>query len=1077
MILEVLERSNNYPVNIIILHLISFRMLVYVEYLYKEVTFFVPVMQLTNGRYRILIHLEMRKDSLVFDEHEKVPYSICQNGIAEAVNLSRSRTSEIIRDMVDDDLVEEQVRRVAGLKRRRKVYTLTQKGVKKAEDIRDKLKDKTVVVRRESNEYEVDLEKINSCIDSREPLLIALNNVDDNNVIDLRSKKKMKEDVFVGRNDEIKTLMRTFNRVKDGESQTVLIKGKAGIGKTRLVNEFITKTISEEVDFIHGKAYYESLEPYLPFKEAFKQCVSKNDYRPLQFSEGDNGSESSSNYDVRSGNERDLIFSETTENIRSLAEKKPLVIFIDDIQWADKATLILFHYLAEKLKDTSILLIGAYRPEDIGSDDFPTEVIQRMRREYLFEEIELESLKLEDTKEIIQSLIDRLDIPEDFVQMIYDTSEGNPLFMEEFVRQMLDDEIVDPKNNKFPCKTDEIDLPKVVNDIISRRMNILSKENLRVLQIGSIIGEDIPFSLLQSVSDMDSFDLLEYVDTLTGAGIWESQQDEDLFSFTHGLIQLTVYESIPEHVRNMLHEKVAQSMVELYQEDLKDHYSDIGYHYRKAGEYSQGLNYYLKAGERAEEVYAYEDSVEMYKEALSLSDEEDENRWEIYERLGDVHRVMGKYDQSEKYYGKIDKDSVEKKTQQRIFRKEAQVYESEGQFDKALEKIKEGSSDRFEENIETCRLYNLEGLAEIRQGKYDSAEKVLTKALKVCKEYGGDQEYSDISIGLGNVHLYKGETDDAIEHLKESLKTFERIDNTRGKSTALNSLGIVYLNKGELDKSLDYYKRSLEIRRKRKEKRDIFSTLNNMATIYLKKGNLEKAFNDYKESLEAWEEMGDKQGIAISLINLGEYHIKKGELKKALEKQEESLEICKEINFKKGQAASLSNLGAIYLLRNKIEKARKSYRECQQICEKIGYRSLLPDPIRGQALILLRKGRLEKALKKAKHALEISEEIEARVEEGISCRVLGRIYRNMDDQERAKEEFEKSEEILGEAGEKPEYAKLIYHYSLLLKDMGEKERYEEYLNNSYSMFKEMEMDPWINRIENRLDVKMYDQKR
>ncbi|MFW6142208.1 MAG: tetratricopeptide repeat protein [Candidatus Saliniplasma sp.] len=1011
-------------------------------------------MHLNKGRYRILIHLEIQMDSVGFETYEKVPYSICQNGIAEAVNLSRSRTSEIIRDMIEDDLVEENVRRVVGLKRRRKVYSLTRKGLKKVKEVKDRLGNKKVTVKRESAEYEVELEKIDTFIDSRKPLLIALNNLNEDDVIDLRASEKKRKEVFVGRSDEINYLLKILEKSNSNEPSTVLIKGKAGIGKTRLVNEFREKTLSENVIFLDGKAYYESSEPYLPFKEAFKDLERKSE--PLQFSNRHlDESEDSRFYEEELDNTRDLVFSETAENIKSLAEDKAMAVFIDDLQWADKASLVLFHYLSDKLRETQVMLIGAYRPEDIDDKDFLKEVIQRMRRQHLFEEIELEPLKVEDTKEIIQGLIDRVDVPNDFVKMIHDSSEGNPLFVEEFVKQMLDDEILDPKNNKFPTKKDDVEIPKVINEIIDRRIKRLSKQNLRVLQIGSIIGEEIPFSLLISVSGMDSFDLLEYVDTLTGTGIWGVESDEDMYYFNHGLIHLTVYEGIPDQLRKEIHGKVALSMEDVFEGDIEDHYSDIAYHFKEARKYNKSVDYYFKAGKRAEDVYAYEDAVEMYDEALKLS--EKRSRWKILEKLGDVHRVVGKYDDSLEYYKEIIKKDLGKNVQQRIYRKEAQVYESEGRFDEAVNIIKEGLSDVYEKNVETCRLFSKKGLAEMRQGKYEMALDDFKEALETCKDFGGDREYADIYLGLGNIYFYMGEIDKSIKYLDRALDKWEQVGNRRGKSSTLNSLGIVHLNKGNLDKALEYYEKSLDIRKQRKEKRDIFSTLTNIGTIYLRKGELEKAFDHYNDSLKVWKEIGDKQGIVISLINLTEYHIKMGELDKALQKQTKSLEICRAINFKKGEAAGLSNIGAIYLKKGDLKKSKEKYERCLELCEDIGYRSLLPDPLRALSEINILEGDLDESLKNVKKALKISKDMDADLKESVSHRILGMVYREMGKNDKAKKEFEKCRDMLEDVGDRPELAELYYQYSILLHQMGEKQNGNKMMETAHSMFEEMGM--------------------
>jgi len=1025
----------------------------------------------TKGREKILLHLEAQKNFKEIEDHGDAPYGMCQKGIAKAVDLSRNRTSEIIRDLVKQGLVKENIHRVVGLDRRRKVYSLSSQGHKKAKKLRSKIENERVKIITDSSVSEIKLKQVDSYIRSQDPLLVALNKLDEEGKIDLTKEEYTQKEIFAGRKEEISILLDKLENIKEVERKTILVRGNTGIGKTRLIKELEKKALGYGFEFFTGKGLYERSEPYLPYKIAFESLKDTEKIYPLPLDMTDERLHNLPGKEVKD-ERRYTIFSDMTENIQTLSEDRPLVLFIDDLQWVDRVSLMIFHHLSERLKKYPVLLIGAYRPEDVDDDDFLKEMLQRMNREHLYEEVELEGLTWEDTKEIIQGQIGRADIPDDFVEMTHGTAEGNPLFLKEMVKQMLEEGILDPKKNKFPSKTEEMKLPKVVTDIIERRIKRLDNENLKILRLGSVIGEKVSFSLLLDLSGLDSFDLLEYIDILTGLEIWEEDSGEDTFSFSHGLIHLAVYEDIPKKMREKLHKQVAEAMEDVFKENLKEYFSDIGYHLKLAEEYGRGAYYYLKAGERAEQVYAHEDALKMYEEALELVKKTDKKRLkiDILERLGDVNKTIGDYDKSLKYLEMVPKKEIEPEHQQKIYRKIAGVLEREGEFRIALQILEKGLTDVFEKSPETCRILRKKGNAEMRQGEYEMAEKDFLAAIDIAKEMGEDKELAKIHTGLGNVYFYKGAYDKAITHLNKSLKMSRDNGDLGGEASTLNSLGIVYLNKGDLETSLDHYNKSLEISEKMGDKRDINSTLNNIGTIYLKRGEMEKAKEHYKRSLEIWEEIGDKQGIAISLINLGEYYLRKDELEKALKLQQESLDISKTINFKKAEAAILSNLGKIYLIKKEIKEAKKAYSKCLKICEDIGYRSLIANPMRGLAEVTFLEGDLEKASKKAFEALSISSEIGNKTEEGKSHRILGMIYREKGELDKAKEEFEKSKKIFEEIGDKKELAVLLYRYSFLLKDMGDHSGKNESLNEAFSIFKDMGMKYWIKRCEQELDL-------
>jgi len=1031
-------------------------------------------MKLTRGRFRVLLHLENHNDSITLDDSESVSYELCQKGIAEAVNLSRSRCSEILGDLIEKGLLKENVRRVVGLKRRRKVYSLTTKGLEKAKKIREKLAKEKVFLKKESSEFEVELRNVDSYMNSQHGFITVLNKISDERVMDLTQEGEQKKEKFVGRNHERKFLLKKLNQLKNDGLQTILIKGKAGIGKTRLVNEFKRKVVSEGFEFLSGKGHYDSSEPYLPFKEAFK-AYNKGDGNilgSLELLEGDTEAKNKNQNFKEIEHKRDLIFSKTLTNVKELAQNRPMVIFIDDLQWVDRATLMFFHYFSDRLDDVPILLIAALRDQIISQDDFVVEVLTRMRRENLFEELELGPLKWEDVKEIAQGLIGTIDVPNDFVQLVYDTSEGNPLFLKEIIRQMLDDGIVDPNNNEYPTKKRDIELPIVVGDIIERRIKRLNQKDLRVLRLGSVIGEEIQFSLLQSVIDMEPFNLLESADILTGTGVWEDEPEEDIFYFSHGLVRKFVYENIPNSLRKNLHNRVAKSMEKEFEDNLEKYYTDLGFHYKRTDEFLEGFEYYQKAGEEAEGVYAHEDALEMYKKALELVKKGnlgEKKRWKTFEKLGDVYKTLGNYEASLEHYKKIRHDKIKSKWTQRIYRKIACVYQRKGEFHKAIENVKKGLTKQCEENIEICRLLYRKGFAEMRQGKYEQAEKDFLKSLNIGENFDNDREHAELHQGLGTVYTYKGEYKEAINHLKTALERWESIGDIEGESSSLNYLGVVYLNKGDLDKALEYYEKSLELRRKVDDKKDISTSLNNLGTIYSKKGDVKKALNYYQRSHEIREEIGDKRGIAVSLLNIGGIYLKEGDLSLALKKHNECLEICEEIKFKRGTATGLANIGTIYLQRNNYDEAKEKYVRSLELCNEMGYKQLKPYVLNGLAEIYIQENDIEKALEKSKEAKKISKKIESREKEGISNRVLGMAYRAKEEWDKAKKKFEKGREILEDIGEKRELAELLFQYALLWKDMEEDKKKKDYMTKALSMFEEMGMELWIEKCKDELE--------
>jgi len=1027
-------------------------------------------MGIAVGRNKILLHLQTDRS---INDYKETPYQFCQKGIAEAVDLSQSRTSLILKELIEADLIKEDTSHITGLVRRRKVYSLTPKGLKKAREIRTELENEKVIIKESTSKIEVELDEIESYINSKkdqEPLLVALNKVNENGVIDLTNKKEQKKEVFTGRSEEMNILLDNLDRVKNKQSLTILIKGEAGIGKTTLINELKKKAASNVFSFLTGKGFYETSEPYLPFKDAFKQYESKNGTStPLEFSKNDKNSLGINIYEEDEEKKRNLIFSETVENIKIMAQINPLIIFIDDLQWADKATLMFFHYLSVRLEDAPVLLIGAFRSQNVIDDDnFLIEVLQRMRKEGISAEIELPPLTFEDTKNIVQGLTAKSDVSDELVQQIYEVSEGNPLFSREVVKQIIEECTIDAEYNKSQLDIINIGLPQVIEDIIEKRVNRLEQEQIKVLQKGAIIGERIRYSLLKLITDLKPFDLLESLDILIDSELWHVGSSEDSFYFSHGLIQQYVYNRIPKAIRKDLHRRVANSIEKEFEGSLEDYFSDIGYHYDKANEISKAFEYYRKAGEKAKLVYAHKDAIALFKKALKLLEKKclgKKKKWGIIEKIGDMKKIIGDYDVSLEYYKRIPLEEIELEFQKRIHRKIASVYERKGEYDKALDEINKGILEQHGKSIETARLLGKKGLIEMRKGEYDLAEYDFLESLKISENYGYDKETADVYYGLGTVYTRKGKYDEALNHLKKSLRMREEIEDLIGTASSLSGIGNIYSKRGELDRALGLYNDSLEIWEKIGDKGSIAKTLNNIGTMYSKKGQLEKGIKYYQRSYEICKKIGDKRAIAISLLNVGINELKMGELNEALQNQKIAQKISEDIDFKIGSIACLNNIGTIYLQKDDLCRAKKSYEKSIKLCQKIGNQSLIVDPLSGLADSYIKENEIEKALEIGGEVLAISNEIGAKEKKGVGHSIIGKALMKKEELCKAIKEFEKGKKTFNEVGAKGGLAELLFQYAQCWKKKENEEKFKKNLEKAKSLFEDMGMALWVEKCE------------
>ncbi|MFP4608624.1 MAG: BREX system ATP-binding domain-containing protein, partial [Candidatus Aenigmatarchaeota archaeon] len=670
----------------------------------------------STARERILLHLGSYE---IYLDRDEVPYGITQPGIAEAVGVSRSHVSYEIKGLMEkEELVREEIRRVEDQKRKRKVYFLTAKGLEVCDDIRGRFEDGYITVITCEGKKQVELNEIDDYLEGRDPLLKALSMIDDDDddyALDLRKGEPSGERIFVGREEELERMKNLLGGVEKGDSRTLFIVGEPGIGKTTLVSEFSQYAKKKGFKFLEGKAYFETAAPFLPLREIF------DDLRP------DMKEDRLDIFDVEKGNkfeeeeilksQRKAAFYQSAEVIKEVSKDIPLVLFIDDLQWADGSTLKLLHYLSESLKKCRVFFLGAFRPMGSRKNRFLDDICRRMKRENRFESIELKPLDRDQTKEIISNIMAVKDPPSKFVELIYEYCEGNPLFTEECIKKLAEEGTIDPKKGLYPHTKDELEVPDVVTRVLEGRFDRYSDETREVLEYGSVIGETIPYELLLESSGMEERTMLKHISHLLRSDLWHEASEQEVFRFSHTLFKFAAYRSIPELKREKLHEVVSGSIKEVYADDLENYYSDIAMHLEKSDNIEEALKFFILAGQRAEKVYAQEEALEMYEKALELVEElsDEIKKGEILESLGDVNKVLGNYGNCiENYQGSML--SIEdEKHRQRMYRKIAAVNLKRSSFEEAIQQVDNGLSllglGSKSAKEERCRLLQKKGWA------------------------------------------------------------------------------------------------------------------------------------------------------------------------------------------------------------------------------------------------------------------------------------------------------------------------------------------------------------------------------
>ncbi|MCH8063270.1 MAG: AAA family ATPase, partial [Chloroflexi bacterium] len=449
---------------------------------------------------------------------------------------------------------------------------------------------------------------------------------------------------FVGRQRELGELVSALDDAFAGMGKMVMLVGEPGIGKTRIAQELAAIAEQRGAQVLWGRCYdQQGAPPYWPWVQVIRSYIQQAESDDITSAFGPGAADiaeivpqlkqmlpdlkASPTLDSPEANRFRLFDSVTTflKNASSPTPTgsgnlsrtggNPLVIVLDDLHWSDRPSLLLLEFLARELADIPMLVVATYRDVDLSRGHPLTLSLGELTRQRSFHRISIRGLTQEDVGAFIEAASDIVTRPE-LVEAIYSRSEGNPLFVEEMVRLISEEE------GKWSGR-----IPEGIREVIGRRLNGLSEDCNRVLTIASVIGREFAYehlsSLVENISEDGLVDALD--EALIARVIEEPPERAGPYQFSHALVQRTLRDELSTTRRVRLHARIADTLEKLYAADLESHASELAYHFGEA-EMALGseklIEYSKIAGERALAASAYEDALGHFERAMAAKEDQ-----------------------------------------------------------------------------------------------------------------------------------------------------------------------------------------------------------------------------------------------------------------------------------------------------------------------------------------------------------------------------------------------------------------------------------------------------------------------
>ena len=799
---------------------------------------------------------------------------------------------------------------------------------------------------------------------------------------------------LVGREAEIERLRDALITSLTGVGHVLHVSGDAGVGKSRLVNEF-RNGLAGGIERMSARCIsYETNTPYALIASliraafrihaaddrasaraaivaGFERFGRSADEPTLELVFDVLGYGEGSSLDPQL--KQRLLIALLRGLLAGAGERSPFVIVAEDLHWIDDGSLQVLVELVRLLPSLPGLFITTSRPQWITP--WPAELL------------EVEPLPDADARGLIESLVEAR-VADDLASAILSRTGGNPFFIEEIVHVLQETGGLHEEGGSVHGTRDAgTRMPATIQEVLEARVDRLDDGAKRVIRPAAVIGRTFWTRLLEPLVDVPLAPNLARLEQEAFIAT-RAVTPEFTYSFRQALIQEVAYETQLLSVRRALHTRIGRAIERLYADRLEEFVDLLAYHFDRGEDDERAIHWLLRAADRAQSLFANGEAITLYRSALARTrDLVGERSASILERIGDVQLRTGRYDDAlESFAAARQRGSADPVLAARTWRRAAAATLLKSDFPGASRALDEARAAlRGMTDIESARIEIQAGEIAWRRGDYDGARRALTAAVVTASVAVGAHGtaaavHAEGLKQLGNVSFLAGKREDAEGFYRQSLEIYERMGDTVGLANVHSNLGVVYRRMGRWDDALRELGSSLTARARIGDPWGIGTTENNIGEVYRTKGDLAEAIAAYERALAAWTPIGYSAGVALALTGMGAAIAESGDAARGL----------------------------------------TVLRDAEERWNALGSTTYLPDLYRFIASAHLALGDLDAAEGAGQRSRELALAASARHQIAMTERVLGQIADARGDEHAARELLERSRTVLSEIDEPAE---------------------------------------------------------
>ena len=600
---------------------------------------------------------------------------------------------------------------------------------------------------------------------------------------------------FVGRNNEYGLLIGLIARLTSGSGYNVLIEGEPGIGKSRLLREVAHYARVNDLPTLATNCYeIERAMPYQPVIDLVTRALDRisdaalRSLAPVSLAElaalVPEVGERFPDLPQLSNDFPEARLARLSRAVDQLIEAsrggRPAILMVDDIQWADGASAQVLHYLSRHAARRAVLVIYAYRDEEVDSDERFAQLIESLRRDAGAHRMPLARLGYADTESIISALADANIGTPGLAERLHRETEGNPFFLMSILQSLSEGETqLEARASAAPGL-----LPDALRAAVRARLTHVPKEIRPVLETAAVLGRRFDFDTLFDVTREPEAQLFDSVEALVKRRLLREEPEGGVYDFCHDKLREVVYRDIGGARRKLLHKSVAESLERLGEEARHERVGELAEHYERAHIWAKALHFLVLAGEHSQALFAMRDALHWLDRAVALAEAHPESL--------DTRKCLAIYGQR----GAA----------------RAQAGQTQGAVDdmrRVIEALRAGG-EREKTRDALIQL----GMAYRRADQYDDATACLTEALAESRAMNDERHAADTLYHLGTVAWSTGQNDRAIDFHQQAVEICKHTGFTDLVAVqAWHGRGEAHFANAEPSEAIKCYTRSLELAR------------------------------------------------------------------------------------------------------------------------------------------------------------------------------------------------------------------------------------------------------------------------